>query len=28
LNYSESRGIEIAPSKGKGIDCKSITKSP
>jgi len=28
FSYSESRGIEIAPSKGKGIDVKSITKSP
>jgi uncharacterized protein YjcR len=28
LNYSKSRGMEIAPSKGNGIDCKSITKSP
>jgi len=28
FSYSKSRGIEIAPSKGKGIDVKSITKSP
>jgi hypothetical protein len=28
FSHSESRGIEIAPSRGKGIDCKSITKSP
>ena len=28
FSHSESRGIKIAPSKGTGIDVKSITKSP
>jgi len=28
FSQSESRGIKIAPSKGNGIDCNSITKSP